>query len=174
MFGLGLEAVTLHSRVSLLPSTIVLSRGYVVCNDGESERRQRLLVSSVNCLYDINAKTECTDWNISEIVRVAGAWKLFCKKERGLFLPRAIHSFLRPLLPGACLAGHISKTEISEKKKKKKKEQGQFWMETKNILGFRSDVPVLARDEDLTYQKCKDNQMSLKKSRTAKNPFLLL
>ena len=47
MFGLGLEAVTLHSRVSLLPSTTVLSRGYVVCNDGESERRQRLLVSSV-------------------------------------------------------------------------------------------------------------------------------
>lgn len=59
MFGLGLEAVTLHSRVSLLPSTTVLSRGYAVCNEGESERRQRLLVSS--CLYDINAKTECTD-----------------------------------------------------------------------------------------------------------------
>lgn len=86
MFGLGLKAVTLHSRVSLLPSTTVLSRGYVVCNEGESERRQRLLVSSVKCLYDINAKTECTDWNISEIVCVAGTWKLFCKKERGVFV----------------------------------------------------------------------------------------
>ena len=121
MFGLGLEAVALHSRVSLLPSTMVLSRGYVVCNEGESKRRQRLLVSSVKCRYDINAKTECTDWNISEIVYVAGAWKFFCKKERSVFLPRTIHSFLRPLLPGACLAGHISETEISVKKKK---EQG--------------------------------------------------
>ena len=92
MFALGLEAVTLHSRVSLFPSTTVLSRGYVVCNDGESERRQRLLVSS--CLYDINAKTECTDWNISEIVCVAGAWKLFCKKERGVFLPSCAPFFL--------------------------------------------------------------------------------
>ena len=118
MFGLGLEAVTLHSRVSLLPSTTVLSRGYVVCSDGGSERRQRLLVSYVKCLNDINAKTECTDWNISEIDCVAGGWKLFCKKERGLFLPRAIHSFLRPSLPGACLAGHISKIEISGKKKR--------------------------------------------------------
>ena len=80
MFGLGLEAVTLHSRVSLLPSTTVLSRGYVVCNDGESKRRQRLLVSSVKCLYDINAKTECTDW------KLFCAWKLFCKKERGVFV----------------------------------------------------------------------------------------
>ena len=43
-------------------------------------------MSSVKCLYDINAKTECTDWNISEIVCVAGAWKLFCKKERGVFV----------------------------------------------------------------------------------------
>ena len=119
MFDLGLEAVTLHSRVSLLPSTMVLSRGYVVCNEGESKRRQRLLVSSVKCRYDINAKTECTDWNISEIVCVAGAWKFFCKKERSVFLPRTIHSFLRPLLPGACLAGHISETEISVKKKKR-------------------------------------------------------
>ena len=141
MFGLGLEAVTLHIRVSLLPSTTVLSRGYVVCNDGESERRQRLLVSS--CLYDMNAKTEYTDWNISEIVCVAGAWKLFCKKERGVFLPRALHSFMRPLLPGAYM------------------------------LGFQSDVPIIGRDEGLTYQKCKDNSMSFKKSRTAKVPRLL-
>ena len=118
MFALGLEAVTLHSRVSLFPSTTVLSRGYVVCNDGESERRQRLLVSS--CLYDINAKTECTDWNISEIVCVAGAWKLFCKKERGVFLPHALHSLLRPLLPGAYM------------------------------LGFQSDVPIIGRNEGLT------------------------
>ena len=125
MFGLGLEAVTLHSRVGLLPSTTVLSRGYEVSNDGESERRQRLLVSS--CLYDINAKTECTDWNISEIVCVAGAWKLFCKKEGGVFLPRALHSFLRPLLPGAYM------------------------------LGFQSDVPIIGRDEGLTYQKCEYN-----------------
>jgi len=106
MFGLGLKAVTLHSRVSLSPSTIVLSRGYVVCNEGESKRRQRLLVSSVKCLYDINAKTECTDW------------KFFCKKEWGVFLPRVLHSFLRPLLPRASLAGHIFETEISKKKKK--------------------------------------------------------
>ena len=143
MFGLGLEAVTLHSRVSLLPSTTVLSRGYVVCNEGESERRQRLLVSYVKCLYDINAKTECTDWNITEIVCVAGAWKPFCKKERGVFLPHALYSFLRPLLPGAY------------------------------ILGFQFDVPIIGRHEGLTYQKCKDNPMSFKKSRTAKVPLLL-
>ena len=94
MFGLGLEAVTLHSRVSLLPSTMVLSRGYVVCNEGESKRRQRLLVSSVKCRYDINAKTECTDWNISEIVCVAGAWKFFCKKKGACFsLVRSILSY---------------------------------------------------------------------------------
>ena len=40
-------------------------------------------------------------------------------------------------------------------------------METKNILEFQSEVPKLARDEGLTDQKCKDNPMSFKKSRTA-------
>lgn len=46
-------------------------------------------------------------------------------------------------------------------------------METKNILGFQSDVPILGGDEGSTYQKCKDNPMSFKKSRTAKVPLLL-
>ena len=126
MFGLGLEAVTLHRRVSLLPSKTVLSRGYVVCNDGESERRQRLLVSSVKCLYDINAKTECTDWNVSEIVCVAGAWKLFCKKERGFSPVRSILSYDHYFSGSASQAIYLKQKYLKKNKNKNKKNRDSF------------------------------------------------
>ena len=46
-------------------------------------------------------------------------------------------------------------------------------MEMKNILRFRFDFPILGRDDDLTYQKRKDNPKSLKKNGTANVPLQL-